>query len=169
MTKKIFIIAPKEAYNFLNLYLEHIAYSYNFDLTDFIMPYDFKTKEYIEQEIMLDAQSFLIESDEYIKNNYAINNLNEEDIKKLRYIEAIKRAEKKWLKDKLEYSKKQIPQANLCLQIHNERINDDTKKKLRAETNMAKSLNIDILNIHQKEIPQLARKVMILKQLKGRK
>lgn len=169
MTKKVFIIAPKEAYNFLSLYLEHIAYSYNFDLNDFIMPYDFKRKEYIEQEIILDAQSFLIESDEYIKNNYTVNNLSEDEIKNLRYREAIKRADKKWLKDKLKYSKKQIPQANLCLQIHNEKINDDTKKELRAETNMVKSLNINIFNIQQKEIPQLARKVMILKQLKNRK
>ena len=141
----VFIVAPKESYEFISNNLDKIIKLYKLNGVNLVMPYDFSKYNYLNMMIDNNSQNFLIESDEYIRNIKNYHTLDKEQIQSLRIIESKRRAYKDWLKQKLQYSRKEIIKCDACLIISHSEINEITKKEIRDELNIARELNKDFI------------------------
>ncbi|MDD4547497.1 MAG: hypothetical protein PHI05_01985 [Bacilli bacterium] len=164
ISKNIFIIASYESYQFLADNLDKILYSYDLENSNVILPFQFKTRDFISLNIENNSQNFLIESDEYIKTFDNYNLFTNQQILDLRILESKKRSYQYWLNNKLAYSKFQIPQSDTCIVIKDEDVNISIQKELKVEMNIAKQLNKQIINIDKDQFLSLNEKIKILKQ-----
>lgn len=130
------------------------------NIYDIILPYQIDNYYFLEQSIYENSFKFLPQSDAYV--NKIISKLpieKQQDIKKediKRYI-ANKQYEfsiKHWLKEKLDYSKESINQADTCMIIHDS--TEDNKLHLDELTKEAKiAVGRNKVIIH-KNIPSLS-------------
>lgn len=143
---KVFLIAPKELYTFINENINDITKKYSLENSDLIMPYDFEKHYFLNKMINHNSQNFLIESDQFVRHNNKNYNFNEEELQHLRLAEAKKRAYKHWLKAKLKYSIRQLIKSDAYLTFNHLDIDEIASKELRDEINVAKQLDKKNIN-----------------------
>lgn len=155
--RKMFIITSKELYWVISDNLNQFI-----DLNEVspLLPYDFAYRNYIDGIIFNNSKRHLIKSHDYVMMLPGSELLDRTDIENSRNEEALNRGYKDWLKDKSDYSKRQISEADICLVIQNDdlELDDASKKEIRSEikfaTNKKKPIvtfNIDRLNYNNKQ------------------
>jgi hypothetical protein len=156
--RKIFIITSKELYWVISENLNQVL---DFNDVSPLLPYDFKYYNYIDGIIINNSNKHLIKSHDYVMTLPGVELLDRDEIENLRNEEAMKRGYKDWLKDKFEYSKQQIAEADICLVVKSEQmqLDEPTGKEIKNEikyaTNKNKpiiTMNIDRLNYKDKKI-----------------
>jgi hypothetical protein len=154
---KVFIIAPRELYPYINDSLNKIVDGKISPL----LPYDFEHSNYIDGIISNLAKKHLIKSHDYIMSLPDADLFSYEEIEYLRDLEAYNRGYQDWLMKKFEYSKKQIDDCHLCLIFNSNDIplDDIVKKEIKNEIKFAtnkykaiKTINIDPIQEKDKKI-----------------
>lgn len=148
----VFIVAAKESYGFISENLDEIIKQYNLTGINITVPYDFNNYKFLNMMIDNNSQDFLIESDEYIRNIKGYHTFSENQIQDLRIVESKRRAYKQWLKQKLNYSRKEIIKSDACLIVLHDELNEITKKELRDELNIAQELKKDFILLDYNKI-----------------
>lgn len=155
---KVFIIAPKELYSYINDNLNKIIDS---NKVIPLLPYDFVHQNYIDGIIFDIAEKHLIKSHDYVMSLSDSELLSYEEIEERRNEEAYKRGYQEWLKDKFEYSKEKIEDSHICLVFDNKKSDLDnmTKKEIKSEIKFAtnkkkpiRTININLINHKDKKI-----------------
>lgn len=154
---KMFIITSKELYWVISDNLNQII-----DLNEIspLLPHDFVHQNYIDGIIINNSRKHLIKSHDYVIMLPGSELLDRNNLENLRNDEAVNRGYKDWLKEKFEYSKEQIAEADICLIIKSDDLElDEASKKeigneIKFATNKRKPIvtfNINRLNYSNKQ------------------
>lgn len=168
---KAFIITSKKSYDYIhknwakiNTFLSQIINSNQYMILN---PYQIEHHPFLDNLLYDKADVFLPKSDAYI--NKAISklpieqqqNITQDEIKLYVARKQYEFAVEDWLKEKLEYSKEKINEADFCIFIHDYKETDNRHlKELKTELKIAQGKNKRIIKF---EIPSLNQEKIHLK------
>lgn len=154
--RKLFIITTKKSYRYIMNNLNQLV---DLDIYDIILPYQIDKHYFLDQMIYENSFRFLPQSDAYVNKIIAKlpieqqQEIKNDDIKRYIANKQYEFSTKHWLKEKLDYSKTFINQADICMIIHDS--TEDSKlhlNELTKEAKIAVGRNKEIIH---KNIPNL--------------